>query len=51
MLTFVVTSPIVKNYGTHAALVTANALYAAVFVMCVLVGFVTKHRINSHDGH
>ncbi|MEC6816396.1 MFS transporter TsgA [Photobacterium toruni] len=51
MLTFVVTSPIVKHYGTHAALVTANGLYAAVFVMCILVGFVTKHRINGHNGH
>ena len=48
MLTFVVTSPIVKHYGTHMALLTANALYAFVFVMCFLVGFVTKHRIYGH---
>ncbi|WP_275658183.1 MFS transporter TsgA [Photobacterium phosphoreum] len=51
MLTFVVTSPIVKNYGAHAALVTANGLYAAVFVMCILVGFVTKHRLHGHADH
>ncbi|PSV39859.1 MFS transporter TsgA [Photobacterium sp. GB-210] len=48
MLTFVVTSPIVENFGTHAALVTANGLYAVVFLMCFLVGFVTKHRIHGH---
>ncbi len=50
MLTFVVTSPIVKHYGAHAALATANGLYAVVFIMCVLLGFVTKHRINGHSG-
>ncbi|KJG02574.1 MFS transporter TsgA [Photobacterium angustum] len=48
MLTFVVTSPIVESIGTHAALVTANGLYAVVFLMCLLVGFVTKHRIHGH---
>lgn len=48
MLTFVVTSPIVKHYGTHAALLTANGLYALVFVLCFLTGFVTKHRIHGH---
>ncbi|WP_075182571.1 MFS transporter TsgA [Pantoea sp. 1.19] len=44
MLTFVVTGPIVEKAGAHAALMTANGLYAVVFVMCVLLGFVTKHR-------
>lgn len=48
MLTFVVTSPIVKHFSFHASLVTANALYALVFVMCLLTGFVTKHRIYGH---
>ncbi|WP_318464671.1 MFS transporter TsgA [Photobacterium leiognathi] len=48
MLTFVVTSPIVDKFGAHAALVTANGLYGVVFVMCFLVGFVTKHRIYGH---
>lgn len=48
MLTFVVTSPIVKHYGTHAALATANGLYLVVFIMCVLLGFVTKHRKYGH---
>ncbi|HIF9103289.1 TPA: MFS transporter TsgA [Photobacterium damselae] len=48
MLTFVVTSPIVESFGTHAALMTANGLYAVVFLMCFLVGFVTKHRIHGH---
>jgi len=48
MLTFVVTGPIVASSGTHAALATANGLYLAVFVMCVLLGFVTKHRNHGH---
>ncbi len=44
MLTFVVTGPIVANSGTQAALMTANGLYAVVFVMCFALGFVTRHR-------
>lgn len=48
MLTFVVTGPIVAKGGAHAALITATGLYAAVAVMCVLLGFVTKHRRHSH---
>ncbi|MFD1800779.1 MFS transporter TsgA [Mixta tenebrionis] len=51
MLTFVVTGPIVAKGGAHAALATANGLYAVVFVMCLLLGFVTKHRQNGHAGH
>lgn len=46
MLTFVVTGPIVAHSGPHAALMTSNALYAVVFVMCVLMAFVSKHHIN-----
>ncbi|GIU50956.1 protein TsgA [Shewanella sairae] len=49
MLTFVVTSPIVENYGAHAALLTGNGLYGVVFIMCLLVSFVTKHRIHGHS--
>ncbi|AKH87832.1 MFS transporter TsgA [Edwardsiella tarda] len=48
MLTFVVTGPIVAHSGAHAALATANGLYFVVFVMCVLLGFVTKHRQHGH---
>lgn len=44
MLTFVVTGPIVAKYGPKAALLTANALYAVVFLMCFVLGFVTRHR-------
>ena len=44
MLTFVVTGPIVAHSGPLAALHTANALYAAVFAMCFVLGFVTRHR-------
>ncbi|NIF34008.1 MFS transporter TsgA [Enterobacter sp. Cy-643] len=44
MLTFIVTGPIVAQSGPLAALHTANGLYAVVFVMCLLLGFVTKHR-------
>ncbi len=49
MLTFVVTGPIVAHYGPKAALLTSNGLYAVVFVMCVILGFVTKHRQHSAD--
>ena len=48
MLTFVVTSPIVRDHGTHAALATANVLYFVVFVMCLALGFVTKHKMHGH---
>jgi TsgA-like MFS transporter len=48
MLTFVVTGPIVANSGVHAALATANGLYLAVFVMCLILGFFTKHRSHGH---
>ena len=44
MLTFVVTGPIVAHSGPQAALQTANGLYAVVFVMCFILGFVTRHR-------
>jgi TsgA-like MFS transporter len=44
MLTFVVTGPIVAHSGPLAALHTANGLYAVVFVMCLALGFVTRHR-------
>ncbi|WP_318495670.1 hypothetical protein [Photobacterium leiognathi] len=37
-----------EGFGTHAVLVTENGLYGVVFVMCFLVGFVTKHRIYGH---
>ncbi len=49
MLTFVVTGPIVAKSGAHAALATANGLYLVVFVMCLLLGFVTKHRTHGHE--
>ncbi|MBK0003071.1 MFS transporter TsgA [Erwinia sp. S38] len=48
MLTFVVTGPIVEKGGAHAALATANGLYAVVFVMCLLLGFVSKHKLHGH---
>lgn len=44
MLTFVVTGPIVAHSGPLAALQTSNGLYAVVFVMCLILGFVTRHR-------
>lgn len=47
MLTFVVSAPIVKASGIHTALLTANALYGVVFLLCVALGFVTKHKENS----
>ncbi|MBV4368321.1 MFS transporter TsgA [Erwinia sp. BNK-24-b] len=48
MLTFVVTGPIVDKHGAHAALFTSNLLYAVVFVMCLLLGFVSKHKLHGH---
>lgn len=51
MLTFVVTGPIVAHNGPHAALVTANGLYAVVFVMCVILGFVSRHRQHGAASH
>jgi len=48
MLTFVVTGPIVATSGAHAALATANGLYFVVFVMCLVLGFVTRHRMHGH---
>ncbi len=47
MLTFVVSSPIVKSSGVHAALMTADALYVVVFVACLALGLFTKHKANS----
>ncbi|WP_369789042.1 MFS transporter TsgA [Rouxiella sp. WC2420] len=49
MLTFVVTGPIVAKNGAHAALATANGLYLVVFVMCLILGLVTKHRSHGHE--
>ena len=39
-----VTGPIVAHSGPLAALHTANGLYAVVFIMCFVLGFVTRHR-------
>jgi hypothetical protein len=50
MLTFVVTGPIVAASGPLAALHTANGLYAVVFVMCFILGFVSRHRQNNAAG-
>lgn len=49
MLTFMVTGPIVERGGPHAALFTANGLYAVVFIMCLLLGFVSKHRLHGKN--
>lgn len=47
MLTFVVTSPIVARYGVGAALKTSNLLYVTVFILCLLLGFVSRHRTHT----
>ncbi|KYP97550.1 transporter [Sodalis-like endosymbiont of Proechinophthirus fluctus] len=47
MLTFIVTGPIVAHYGVSAALQTSNLLYVTVFVLCLLLGFVSRHRTHS----
>ncbi|MEA9390883.1 MFS transporter TsgA [Acerihabitans sp. TG2] len=48
MLTFVVTGPIVAHFGVKAALSTSNLLYLAVFILCLLLGWVTRHRMHGH---
>nr|BFF12554.1 hypothetical protein GCM10025699_38570 [Microbacterium flavescens] len=45
MLTFVVT--LVAASGPWPRLHTANGLYAVVFVMCFILGFVSRHRQNN----
>lgn len=47
MLTFIVTSPLVEIGGPILAINTANALYFAVFILCIVAGFFSKHRVNS----
>lgn len=47
MLTFVVTSPIVARYGVVAALQTSNLLYVTVFILCLLLGFISRHRTHN----
>ncbi|WP_343192117.1 MFS transporter TsgA [Buchnera aphidicola] len=47
LLTFIVTSPIVKTYGVKGALITANILYIMVFVLCIILIFFTKHYSNN----
>ncbi|MGL9723801.1 MFS transporter TsgA [Sodalis sp. (in: enterobacteria)] len=47
MLTFVVTGPIVARYGVGAALQTSNLLYVTVFILCLLLGFVSRHSTHT----
>ncbi|TBL50495.1 MFS transporter TsgA, partial [Klebsiella oxytoca] len=44
MLTFVVTGPIVAATEPLAGSHTAHGLYAVAFVMCLILGFVSRHR-------
>ncbi|QCI23489.1 MFS transporter TsgA [Buchnera aphidicola] len=37
LLTFIVTGPIVKNYGFISALITSNILYGIVFILSILL--------------
>lgn len=47
MLTFVVTGPIVAHFGVAAALKASNVLYMIVFIFCLLLGFISRHRIHN----
>lgn len=49
MLTFVVTGYAVDKGGPHAALYTASVLYAVVFIMCLALGLVSKHRQHAKN--
>ncbi|MCW5196431.1 MFS transporter TsgA [Buchnera aphidicola (Pemphigus obesinymphae)] len=44
LLTFIITSPIVAQFGIKGALFTANILYLIVFILCFILGFFSKHR-------
>ncbi len=44
LLTFIVTGPIVDKGGPLAALHTANGLYFAVFILCIIAGFISRHK-------
>lgn len=44
LLTFIITSPIVAQFGIKGALITSNILYLIVFILCFILGFFTKHR-------
>ncbi|MGL5584005.1 MAG: MFS transporter TsgA, partial [Plesiomonas sp.] len=48
MLTFVISSPIIHQFGTKTALWVANGLYFAVFVFTLLLGAFTQHRAHGH---
>ncbi|WP_395479915.1 MFS transporter TsgA [Candidatus Curculioniphilus buchneri] len=47
MLTFVVTGFIVENYSIRVALQFSNLLYVIVFILCFLLGFISRHEKNS----
>lgn len=47
VLTFIVTGPIVAYYGITAALHISNIFYVAVFILCVMLGFFSRHRVNN----
>lgn len=44
LLTFIVTGPIVDKGGPLAALHTANGLYFTVFILCLIAGFISRHK-------
>ncbi|CAL4043614.1 Protein TsgA [Buchnera aphidicola (Takecallis arundicolens)] len=46
LLTFIITGPIVFKIGIRGALIIANILYSTVFILSVLLGFTSKHKIN-----
>ncbi|MGL5008212.1 MAG: MFS transporter TsgA [Plesiomonas sp.] len=48
MLTFIISSPIIHQFGTKTALWVANSLYVAVFVFTLLLGAFTQHRTHGH---
>ncbi|XBC44316.1 MAG: MFS transporter TsgA [Buchnera aphidicola (Schlechtendalia peitan)] len=42
LLTFIITGPIVKNYGFISALITSNVLYGIVFIISILLKIMNK---------
>ncbi|XBC41533.1 MAG: MFS transporter TsgA [Buchnera aphidicola (Nurudea yanoniella)] len=45
LLTFIVTGPIVKNFGFISALITSNILYGLVFVISILLNNIKKREL------
>ncbi|QCI26935.1 MFS transporter TsgA [Buchnera aphidicola (Thelaxes californica)] len=44
--TFIFTQPIIFIYGIKGALITGNILYTMVFIINIIIGYTSKHKMN-----